>query len=217
MIKEAFAIEETVALAKRKACEILGENEKEVQFEIIQTPKKKKFGLFGGKMAQVRAFIKDSKAERAKNYIKEILFYMGMSSLEVKIDKEEEDFCVIRIDGEDIKYVVGRHGDTLNAIQYLAGFAVNNNIREKYYKVLVEAGEYRERRKKSLTAFARRMAYDALKNGKRIDLEPMRSYERKLIHNAVEDIKGIESYSEGENEKRHVVIVPARDKQIYEF
>ena len=212
MIKEAFAIEETVALAKRKACEILGESEKEVQFEIIQTPQKKKFGLFGGKMAQVRAFIKESKAEKAKNYIKEILFYMGLGSLEVKIEKEEADFCVIRIDGDELKYVVGRHGDTLNAIQYLAGFAVNNNVREKYYKVLVEAGGYREKRKKSLTAFARRMAYDALKNEKRIDLEPMRSYERKLIHNAVEDIEGIESYSEGENEMRHVVILPHRAK-----
>ncbi len=207
MIKEAFAIEETVALAKKKACEILGEDEKEIQFEIIQNPEKKKFGLFGGKMAQVRAFIKKSKAERARDYIEEILYYMGMEPLEVKISEEEQDFCTIKITGDSIKYIVGRHGETLDAIQYLAGFAVNNNFRERYYKVRLEAGDYREKRRKSLMAFARRMAYDVLKTGEKIDLEPMRAYERKLIHAAVENIEGIKSFSEGENESRHVVIV----------
>lgn len=207
MIKEAFAIEETVALAKKKACEILGEDEKEIQFEIIQNPEKKKFGLFGGKMAQVRAFIKKSKAERARDYIEEILYYMGMESLEVKISEEEQDFCTIKITGDSIKYIVGRHGETLDAIQYLAGFTVNNNFRERYYKVRLEAGDYREKRRKSLMAFARRMAYDVLKTGEKIDLEPMRAYERKLIHAAVENIEGIKSFSEGENESRHIVIV----------
>lgn len=216
MIKEAFAIEETVALAKKKACEILGEDEKEIQFEIIQNPEKKKFGLFGGKMAQVRAFIKKSKAERARDYIEEILYYMGMESLEVKISEEEQDFCIIKITGDSIKYIVGRHGETLDAIQYLAGFAVNNNFRERYYKVRVEAGDYREKRRKSLMAFARRMAYDVLKTGEKIELEPMRSYERKLIHAAVEHIEGIKSFSEGKNATRHVVIVKSEKRQCKE-
>ncbi len=206
MLKEAFAIEETIALAKKKACEILGENEKNVQFEIIQNPEKKKFGLFGGKMAQVRAFLKESKAEKAKIYIKEILYYMGMESLDVTITEEEDTFCTIKITGEDIKHIIGRFGETLNAIQYLAGIAVNKSQREKYYKIRLEAGDYREKRKKSLSAFARRMAYAVLKDGKKLDLEPMRSYERKLIHSAINDIEGIESWSEGQDDERHVVI-----------
>ncbi len=207
MIKEAFAVEETIALAKRKACEILNADESIVSFEVIQSPQKKKLGIFGGKMAQVRAFIKDSPAERAKNYIKELLYYMGMDSLNVEIELQEKDLCVIKITGKDIKYIVGRHGETLDAIQYLAGFAANN-LEEPYCKVRVEAGEYREKRKKSLEAYARRMAHDAIKNGNRIELEPMRSYERKLIHSAIQSVAGADSWSEGENDNRHVVIAP---------
>lgn len=208
MIREAFAVEETIALAKRKACEILGENEEKVQFEIIQSPEKKKFGLFGGKMAQVRAFVRESKGEIAKKYVEEILFYMGSENVTVEISEEDEEFCTLKITGGDIKYVVGRHGSTLDAIQYLAGFAANQNRRDKYCKIRLEAGEYREKRKKSLMAFARRMAYDVVKRGQKLELEPMRSYERKLIHSAIQRIEGVDSWSEGENEMRHVVISP---------
>lgn len=208
MIKEAFAIDETIALAKRKACEILGADEKDVQFEIIQSPERKKFGLFGGKMAQVRAFIKESKAERAKHYIEEILYYMGIDTLTVSIESEEEDLCVIKIDGKDIKSIVGWHGETLDAIQYLVGFVANNNPQEPFCKIRVEAGMYREKRKKSLEAFGRRMAHEVVRNGEKIDLEPMRSYERKIVHLAVQSIDGVESWSEGHDEKRHVVIAP---------
>ena len=211
MIKEAFAVEETIALAKRKACEILGADEKNVQFEVIQSPEKKKFGLFGGKMAQVRAFIKETPGEKAKSYIKEILYYMGEDSVDVNIEQEEKDLCIIKIDGKNLKHIVGHHGETLDAIQYLAGFAANN-INEPYCKIRVEAGEYREKRRKSLEAYARRMAYDVLRNGNRIDLEPMRSYERKLIHSAIQTIEGVDSWSEGEDESRHVVISPIIDK-----
>lgn len=208
LIKEAFATEETIALAKQKACEILGADEKDVKFEIIQSPERKRFGLFGGKMAQVRAFLKESKSEKAKNYIKEILYYMEMEDLEVIIEKEEKELCVLRIDGDNIKDVVGWHGETLDAIQYLAGFVANNDLKEPFCKIRVEAGQYRERRKKSLEAFAKRMAHEVLRNGERIDLEPMRSYERKIIHLALKFVEGIESWSEGHDENRHVVIAP---------
>lgn len=211
MIKEAFAVEETIALAKRKACEILGTDENNVKFEIIQSPEKKKFGLFGGKMAQVRAFVRESTAEKAKSYIKEVLYYMGMDSLNVEIECDEGDLCIIKITGKDIKYIVGRHGETLNAIQYLAGLAANNE-NEPFCRVRVEAGEYREKRRKSLEAYARRMAYDVARNGNRIDLEPMRSYERKLIHLAIQTVPGVDSWSEGQNESRHVVIAPNRNE-----
>jgi Predicted RNA-binding protein len=210
MLKEAFAIEETIALAKRKACEILGESEKDVQFEIIQNPQKKRFGLFGGKMAQVRAFLKESKAERAKNYIKEILYYMGMESPDVTIIEEEDTFCTIKISGEGIKYIIGKFGETLNAIQYLAGIAVNNRCKGKYYKIRLEAGDYREKRKKSLLAFVKRTAYTVLKDGKKVDLEPMRAYERKLIHSTIDGIDGVESWSEGKDGERHVVIAKGK-------
>lgn len=208
LIKEAFAVEETIALAKHKACEILGTDEKNVEFEILQSPEKKKFGLFGGKMAQVRAFIKETKAEKAKNYIKEIIDYMGMDNMEVKISHEEDELSEIKILGKDVKFVIGKHGETLDAIQYLAGFVANDDVNGSFHKIRVDAEDYREKRKKSLAAFGKRMAYDVLRSGNKIELEPMRSYERKIIHSAVQSVKGIESWSEGENEDRHVIVAP---------
>lgn len=210
MIKEAFATEETVALAKRKACQILGVDQAEVNFEVIQTPERKKFGIFGGKMAQVRAIIKESPSEKAINYIKEILYYMGLDSLEVEEEASQKDLCIIKIKGKDLKYIVGRHGETLDSIQYLSGFVANNGVsRESYCKIRVEAGEYRDKRRKSLESYGRRKAYESVKNGDRIDLEPMRSYERKIVHMAIKSVDGAESWSEGQNDNRHVVIAPS--------
>lgn len=209
MIKEAFATEETVALAKRKACEFLGVDQDKVTFEVIQMPERKKFGLFGGKLAQVRAFIKETPADKAINYIKEILYYMGLESLEVEQTSFDENVCVITLKGRDLKYIVGKHGETLDALQYLSGLVANNSTeRGSYCKIRLEAGEYRDKRRKSLEAYGRRKAYEAIKNGDRIDLEPMRSYERKIVHMAVKSVEGMDSWSEGQDENRHVVIAP---------
>lgn len=212
LIREAFATEETIALAKRKACEILGVEEGKVEFEIIQEPERKKLGLFGGRMAQVRAFIKDSPAEKAKNYVKDILFYMGFEELEVEIEQQDTELCVIKITGDGIGNIVGRHGETLDALQYLAGFAANSGMVSPYCRIRLEAGDYREKRRKSLEAFGRRMAYRALRLRERIDIEPMRSYERKLLHIAMHEVVGVSSWSEGEDGNRHVVVAPAGKK-----
>lgn len=209
MVKEVYASEETVALAKRKACNMLGAEEKDVEFEVVQEPSKKLLGVFGGKPAQVRAVLRESVASKALKTLKEILYYMNLSSLETEIISEKDDICNLKISGDEVGYVVGKHGETLDALQYIVGLIANDKKSSKdFCRVRIEAGDYREKRKATLEALAQRMAHKALSSGKKFNLEPMRAYERKIIHSAVGEIEGARSWSEGEGRDRHIVIAP---------
>lgn len=209
MVNEVYASEETVALAKKKACEMLGAEEKDVEFEIIQQPSKKLLGVFGGKPAQVKAVLKESIASKSLKFLKEILYYMNLSSLDVDIVSEEEDVCNLKVTGDEVGYIVGKHGETLDSLQYIVGLMANGKNKTKdFCRVRIEAGDYREKRKATLEALAERIANRAVKLGKKFNLEPMRSYERKIIHSAVGEIDGARSWSEGEGADRHIVIAP---------
>ena len=214
MVKEVYASEETVALAKQKACNMLGAEEKDVEFEVVQQPSKKLLGVFGGKLAQVRAVLKESVAAKAMKFLKEILYYMDLGSLETEIVSEEDDICNLKISGDGVGYVVGKHGETLDSLQYIVGLMANDKNKPKdFCKVRIEAGDYREKRKATLEALARRIANKALSSGKKFNLEPMRAYERMVIHSAVGEIEGAHSWSEGEGKDRHIVIAPQDQTQ----
>lgn len=215
MIKEVYASEETVALAKQKACEMLGAEEGNVEFEIIQQPSKKLLGVFGGKPAQVRAVLKQSVASKALKTLKEILYYMNLGSLEAEVISEQDDVCNLKIDGEEVGYVVGKHGETLDALQYIVSLIANDKNKPKdFCRVRIEAGDYREKRKATLEALAQRMAHKALSSGRKFNLEPMRAYERMIIHSAVGEVEGAKSWSEGEGKSRHIVIAPQTQNQV---
>lgn len=209
MVNEVYASEETVALAKQKACGMLGAEEKDVEFEVIQEPSKKLLGVFGGKPAQVRAVLKQSVALKAIKILKEILYYMNLSSLKAEIVSEEDDICNLKVSGDEVGYIVGKHGETLDALQYIVGLIANDKNKPKdFCRVRIEAGDYREKRKATLEALAHRMAHKALSSGKKLNLEPMRAYERMIIHSAVGEVEGARSWSEGEGAERHIVIAP---------
>ncbi len=211
MIKEVFASEETVALAKEKACNMLGVTEDKVDFEILQFPSKKVLGMFGGKLAQVRAVIKQSAAEKATEFLKEIFFYMGMEKLSVTVEKEESDCCYLKITGDDVKYIVGTHGDILDSIQYITGLVSNGKKNKDFCKIRLEAGDYREKRYKTLDRLGKRIAKQVLNTGENFSFEPMRSYERKIIHDSVGKIEGVKSWSEGVGDHRFVVVSRVKD------
>lgn len=209
MVNEVYASEETVALAKQKACNMLGAEEKDVEFEVIQQPSKRLLGVFGGKPAQVRAVLKESVASKALKTVKEILYYMNLGSLETEIISEEHDICNLKVSGDEVGYIVGKHGETLDSLQYIVSLIANDKNKSKdFCRVRIEAGNYREKRKATLEALAQRMANKAIKEGRNFNLEPMRAYERKIIHNAVGEVDGARSWSEGEGSERHIVIAP---------
>ena len=206
MMKEAIATGETVEQAYEKACEMLGVESHEAKFEILEMPVKKTFGLFGGSPAKVRAYVESSPAETAAAYLKKVVSEMGLRDVEVSI-QEEENGAMLSLSGEDIGFIIGHRGETLDALQYLAGL-VANHVGDGYYRTTLDIGNYREKRKETLEVLGRKMAAKALKTGRNCSLEPMNPYERRIIHTAVQEVEGAKSWSEGEDLARHVVIGP---------
>lgn len=206
MIKEAIGTGNTVEEAFEAACKELGVESHEAEFEILEMPVKKTFGLFGGNPAKVRAYVKDSAADAAAQYLKNILSNMGLSNVQFDI-QEEESGALISLSGEDVGFIIGHRGETLDALQYLAGL-VANHIENTYFRITLDIGNYREKRKDTLEVLGKKIANKAVKSGRNCSLEPMNPYERRIIHTAVQTVEGAKSWSEGEDLNRHVVIGP---------
>ena len=207
MIKEAICEGSDVQDALKKAKAQLGLDETaEYEFEIIQTEEKKKFGLFGGRPAKVRVFIKDTPDERAEKFLRDVLDKMTLQSVEIE-KSTDENAVEFNLSGEEVGFVIGRRGETLDALQYLTSLVANHG-EDPYFKVTVNTGNYREKREKTLEILGRKLAFKAIKTGKKTSLEPMNPYERRIIHTAVQKVNGAISWSEGENAARHVVIGP---------
>ena len=199
MLREAIATADTIEQAKEAACRELGVESYEAEFEVLQLPVKKTFGLFGGSPAKVRAFIKTSPADAAVDYLKTILECMGV--------QEEENGALISISGDDVGFIIGHRGETLDALQYLAGL-VSNHVDNSYYRITLDIGNYREKRRETLEVLGKKIAAKAVRTGRNSSLEPMNPYERRIIHTAVQTVEGAKSWSEGEDLARHVVIGP---------
>lgn len=213
MIKEAIKEAETIEEAKAMALAELGVNEERVEYEVLSQPEKKKFGLFGGSLAKVRAFYEETPTDVAKLYLADVLTKLGVQNVVIEA-AETEDGAEFEISGDDIGFIIGHRGETLDALQYLTGLVVNH-INDEYFRVIINIGNYREKREKTLEILGRKLAFKACKTGEKVSLEPMNPYERRIIHTAVQKVRGATSWSEGENLQRHVVIGPDRKKQSY--
>lgn len=207
-IKEAATLEE----AKEAAAKEIGQDVQTAQFEILQMPQKKTLGLFGGCPARVRAFYEVSPADKAAEYLKDVLRDMGAGEVAIEI-KANDDGCVLTLQGDDVGFIIGRRGETLDALQYLTGL-VANRVDNAYYRVTIDVGNYREKRDKTLAELARKVGSQAAKTGRKTSLEPMNPYERRIIHTTVQDIEGAMSWSVGTEPNRHVVVGPSEDNPM---
>ncbi len=208
LIKEAIGTGVDAKEAFENAKALLGAPEDvKIELEIIDEGKKKTFGLFGGSPAKVRAFYDVSPFSQAEEYITAILRGMGIE--DVKIESEEVDGTVqIQLDcGNDQGTVIGRRGETLDAIQYLTRLIINKN-EENYKRVSINIGSYREKREETLKELAKKNAEKAKKYGRSMALDPMNPYERRVIHTAIQEIEGVNSHSVGSDNERRVVITP---------
>ncbi len=205
LIREAFGEGATIEEAFDKALKELNADEsKDIQREVIEIPAKKVLGLFGGSPAKVRVWFEESSEENAIEYLRTILVAMGAEDVQLSSDEVDGNFR-ISVDCKDNSLIIGRHGDTLDALQYLTGLVLNKGS-ENYRRVSIDTGSYREKREKSLSGYARKMAFQVTKTGKSVTLEPMNPYERRIIHTTVQGIKGAKSSSIGEGADRKVVI-----------
>jgi spoIIIJ-associated protein len=208
IIKEAATVEEAKALIVSE----FAAAEEQIDFEVMQEAGKKVLGLFGGANAIVKGTLRGTAAEIAKAYLEKVLAAMGVTDFTCTV-KEENNGCVISLDGENLGFIIGRRGDTLDALQYLTGL-VANRVDNAYYRVTLDIGNYREKREQALVALARRLAGQTARTGRRHSLEPMNPYERRIIHTAVQKVEGATSWSVGKEPSRHVIIGPSDDNPM---
>lgn len=147
--------------------------------------------------------LKDIDEHEALDFLKDITVKMGLN-LGFKA-KEGEDIVYIEMDGKDSGTVIGKRGQTLDAIQYLTSLVINKD-KDKYIKVVIDAENYRAKRQKTLEQLANRLAAKVIKTKRYVRLEPMNPYERKIIHATLQRNPDINTRSEGEEPYRRVVI-----------
>ena len=194
----ADSVEEAMELAAAE----FGIDRDRIVFTTIDTGKKGILGL-GKSQAVVEAEYEMTKAEIALDYLSNILSCMGLDAeLEAQ---ESEDGALIEIQGDMTGAVIGRRGETLDALQYLTCMAANKGDKD-YYRISLDSCGYRAKRKENLEELARKIAKTVLRTGRSTTLEPMNPYERRIIHAAVGEIEGVASKSVGEEPYRKVVI-----------
>ena len=145
-----------------------------------------------------------STEEKIEVFIKGLLEHMGSKAIPHAF-KESDNTYFVELVGEDLGYLIGRRGDTLDAIQHLANYTVNRGV-EGHIRINVDAEAYREKREDSLRRYARKKAQQVLKARRRTTLEPMNAYERHVIHAALQDMENITTHSTGTEPNRRVVI-----------
>ena len=190
----------------------------EVKAEVKETKKKAPAApkaQKAPKTAEKVAAPAEKKAEKApmssdddaaiRKYLTTIITGMGIEDITINSHEEEEETVYELITNESHGALIGRHGETLDAVQYLVRLYANKNTQGKK-KVSLNVGDYREKRAESLKEFATRAANQVLKYGRNVKLDPMNPYERRIIHTVIQQIEGVTSHSVGYDSERRVVI-----------
>jgi spoIIIJ-associated protein len=192
----------TVQEAIDSALEELGADIDDVEVEVLEEGNK---GIFGirSKSAKVRVTLKRSRSDEAVQFLEDILSKMNV---DVNIDKfEDEDSIQLKITGKDSGIIIGRRGETLDALQYLTSLVVNKQT-DDYKRVILDIENYRQKREETLAKLAERSAERVIKYRKNVTLEPMNPYERRIIHSTLQSNEMVETHSIGEEPNRKVVI-----------
>ncbi|RRD93673.1 protein jag [Clostridiales bacterium COT073_COT-073] len=186
----------------------LGLTSDQVDIEVLDEGSKGILGLFGTKLARVRVTQKINLQDVAKDFLQKLLKSMDLNP-EIVITEEDKNTLMINLDGEQMGVLIGKRGQTLDAIQYLTSLVVNK-YSDHYIRVKMDTEDYRNRRRKTLESLANNLAMKVKKTGKKFTLEPMSPNERRIIHSTLQKYKFIETHSEGEEPFRRVVIVPKK-------
>ncbi|MHA6260982.1 RNA-binding cell elongation regulator Jag/EloR [Sporosarcina sp. CAU 1771] len=186
--------------------------------EVIQSPSIKEVKNLSPEETIIPAIQNEESSEKessdkdaikeTENYLQQIAINMGINDFEVT-HKIEGKYVTFQLESEKAALLIGKRGQTLNALQQLAQL-VTNKYSSQFKVVRIDVGDYRDRRVEALEQLADRMADKAVRTGRKVQLEPMPSYERKVIHNALSIRLDIETYSEGNEPYRFLTIEPIR-------
>lgn len=229
----------TVEEALEKALIELGRSADEVTYEVLEAPSRGFFGLFGGHEARLRVTEKEAQGapvapamemprapveapaapmasaaspqERAESFLSGIFRSMGLT---VAMERREtEEGVLYDLSGESLGILIGKHGQTLDALQYLTNLAANRGGAEERIHVILDVEGYRSRREETLRRLAGHLAEKACRIHAEVRLEPMNRHERKIIHMALQDNYRVSTYSDGDEPYRCVVIAPKRRRR----
>ena len=182
----------------------LGTTIDHLEYEVIEKETNGFLGMFG-KPAKIKARVKITVEYTTKKFLTDVFHAMGIdAAVEVTFDTENAT-VEINIDGDEMGVLIGKRGQTLDSLQYLVSLVINKNS-DNYIKVKLDTENYRARRKETLENLAKNIAYKVKRTRKPVSLEPMNPYERRIIHSALQNDKFVETYSEGEEPYRRVVI-----------
>ncbi len=207
-MKTIESIGKTVEEAVQKGLEQLDLSIAEAQIEVLDEGTKGVLGLLGVKMARVRVSEKFSYANKAVSFLSQVSKLMDVSDPGIAV-AEDDNNIKIRIEGAHVGALIGHRGETLDALQLLTSLVVNHQhgeTEDEYYRIHLDVGGYRKKREKTLESLASRLAEKALSSGRNIALDPMNSYERRIVHTVLAEIDGISTYSEGAEPQRRVII-----------
>jgi spoIIIJ-associated protein len=212
MLKSIEAVGKTEEEAIASALASLGKKRDEVSVEIIERAKSGFLGI-GAAPAKVRVSYEhiETAAEKAEAFLKGLLLRMGSDAVPVIEDKGAEGL-LIDLTGDKLGMLIGRRGETLDAIQHITNFAVNHGSEERVH-ISVDAENYRSKREESLNNLANKVAAKVIKYRKNMTLEPMNSYERHVIHTALQDYEGVSTFSTGSEPNRRVVVAYGKSKR----
>lgn len=198
---------ESVEEAIDKGLKRLGKNQDDTEIEIIQESDS---GIFEteNKPARIRMSTEGvDLLETFEEIVRNLLTKMGLDDFELDVEIDGEFYRATIDSNQDLRYVIGRYGETLNALQHVAERMLNE-LAEDPVEVIVDADNYRERRRQDLQQLAREVSNQVIEKNEEIELEPMIPVERKIVHQTVKDIEDVKSHSIGEDTNRRVVIVP---------
>lgn len=221
--KSAKTIEEAV----EAALEELKVDRERVDIEVLEQPSKGIFGLIGSKLAKVKVSVREDKVvekpkekvekkeirvtdytlekEKARKFLRDVLESMDIKA-EIRV-RDTSEGLYINLAGPRMGVIIGRRGQTLDSLQYLVSLVVNKDKeRDGFVKVILDTEDYRKKREETLQRLAKRLADRVQKTGKKVELEPMNPYERRIIHSTLQEFEGITTFSEGEEPYRKVII-----------
>ncbi len=182
----------------------LGVTSEQLEYEVIE---KGSAGFLGinSKKAIIRARKKETLEDKVRSFLNEMFRAMNM---EVVVDltyDETSKNMDIELKGTDMGILIGKRGQTLDAIQYLVSIVANKDT-EEYIHVKMDTENYRKRRRETIENLAKNIAYKVKRSKRSVTLEPMNAYERRIIHSALQGDRYVSTYSEGEEPYRHVVV-----------
>lgn len=200
----------TVDDAIIEACQKLMVSSDKLEYEVVEEGSSGFLGI-GSKPAVIRAKVKSSITDTAKEFLNSVFEAMNMVVVVTVNYDEQEKTMDIELSGDEMGVLIGKRGQTLDSLQYLVSLVVNKDV-EDYIRVKVDTENYRQRRRETLENLAKNISFKVKRSKRAVSLEPMNPYERRIIHSALQNDKYVTTHSEGNEPFRHVVVTIKRER-----